>query len=68
MLYGGGVTRPPEFAVRFALCLWLGLAFAVAADEPVRVTKDSSFKQHLQWSPDGSRFLFTRIHEGKMAL
>jgi TolB protein len=36
--------------------------------EPVRLTADASFKQHLQWSPDGKRFLFTRIHQGKMAL
>ena len=36
--------------------------------EPVRLTKDGGFKQHLQWSPDGKRFLLTRIHEGKMAL
>src|SRR5436190_1076072 len=36
--------------------------------EPVRLTRDGGFKQHLQWSPDGKRFLFTRIHEGKMSL
>ncbi|HJZ56214.1 MAG TPA: hypothetical protein VKE74_14705 [Gemmataceae bacterium] len=35
---------------------------------PVRVTTDGSFKQNLQWSPDGKQFLFTRIHQGKMAL
>ena len=35
---------------------------------PQRLTTDGSFKQHLQWSPDGARFLFTRIHQGKMAL
>lgn len=35
---------------------------------PVRLTTDGSFKQHLQWSPDGKTLLFTRIHEGKMAL
>src|SRR5262249_11883669 len=34
----------------------------------VRVTTDGDFKQHLQWSPDGERFLFTRIHAGKMGL
>src|SRR5260370_31811768 len=34
----------------------------------VRLTRDGSFKQHLHWSPDGKRFLFTRIHEGKMGL
>ena len=38
------------------------------AADPVRVTSDGSFKQHLQWHPDGKTFLFTRIHQGKMAL
>jgi TolB protein len=36
--------------------------------ELARLTTDGSFKQHLQWSPDGKTLLFTRIHEGKMAL
>jgi TolB protein len=36
--------------------------------EPVRLTTDGDFKQHLQWSPDGSKILLTRIHEGQMAL
>lgn len=36
--------------------------------EPVRLTTDGSFKQHLAWSPDGKTLLFTRIHQGKMAL
>ena len=36
--------------------------------ELVRLTKDRDFKQHLQWSPDGKRFLFTRLHFGKMGL
>src|SRR6266850_102339 len=35
---------------------------------PQRLTNDGDFKQHLQWSPDGKRFLFTRIHAGKMGL
>src|SRR4029077_7764992 len=41
-----------------------------ADDEPkaTRLTKDGDFKQHLQWSPDGKRFLMTRIHESKMRL
>ena len=38
------------------------------APVPVRITRDGSFKQHLQWSPDGKQLLFTRIHQGKMAL
>ena len=33
-----------------------------------RLTRDGAFKQHLQWSPDGKRFLMTRLHKGKMAL
>ena len=49
------------------LCpLWLG-GRSLAA-KPTRLTTDGSFKQHLQWSPDGKKLLLTRIHEGKMAL
>jgi TolB protein len=33
-----------------------------------RLTRDGSFKQHLQWSPDGKRLLFTRLFKGKMGL
>src|SRR6516162_7874930 len=36
--------------------------------EPLRLTRDGDFKQHLVWSPDGKKFLFTRHHQGKMAL
>ncbi|HEY2785632.1 MAG TPA: hypothetical protein VGJ05_11745 [Fimbriiglobus sp.] len=36
--------------------------------DPVRLTTDGDFKQHLQYSPDGKQILFTRIHEGKMAV
>lgn len=49
------------------LCLPLGGLRAPAAD-PVRLTADGSFKQNLQWSPDGNTLLFTRIHQGKMSL
>jgi len=34
----------------------------------IKVTNDGSFKSHLAWSPDGSKLLFTRIHQGKMEL
>src|SRR5437762_64883 len=34
----------------------------------VRLTKHGGFKQHLAWSPDGKRFLLTRIHQGKMGI
>jgi len=44
------------------------LGSSVLGADPVRITTDASFKQHLQWSPDGKQFLFTRIHQGKMAL
>jgi len=36
--------------------------------EAAQLTSDGDFKQHLTWSPDGSKFLFTRIHGGKMGL
>jgi TolB protein len=40
-----------------------------APPAPVRrLTTDSSFKQHLQWSPDSLRLLMTRIHKGQMGL
>src|SRR5947199_5180597 len=48
------------------------LLLAVTAGEAppavTRLTRDGGFKQHLQWSPDGKRFLLTRIHEGHMGL
>lgn len=50
------------------LALMLNLCRPSPAAEPVRLTDDGSFKQHLQWSPDGKRLLFTRISQGKMAL
>src|SRR4026209_2354183 len=59
---------------RFTLRPWVltlaltpSTTFLIAA-EPLRLTTDGSFKQHLQWSPDGKTMLFTRIHQGEMAL
>ena len=49
------------------LCVVLAPASSICG-EPLRLTTDGSFKQHLQWSPDGKTLLFTRIHQGKMAL
>lgn len=46
----------------------LFLTSSLKAAEPTRLTTDGSFKQHLQWSPDGKTLLFTRIYQGKMAL
>jgi len=43
-------------------------ALPLLVAEPVQVTRDGDFKQHLAWSPDGKQFLFTRIHAGKMGL
>jgi TolB protein len=58
--------------LRAALPLLAALMAAAPsrAGEPaaVRLTRDGSFKQHLQWSPDGKRLLLTRIHKGKMGL
>ena len=33
-----------------------------------RLSHDGDYKQHLAWSPDGKKFLFTRVHRGKMGL
>ena len=49
------------------LCAVIAPASCICG-EPLRLTTDGSFKQHLQWSPDGKTLLFTRIYQGKMAL
>jgi TolB protein len=58
--------------MRVAIPLVLFLNFLCApralCGEPLQLTADGSFKQHLQWSPDGTTILFTRIHRGSMAL
>jgi TolB protein len=54
--------------LRIALVLMVIVSQPAAAAEPVRITADGSFKQHLQWSPDGKSFSLTRIHRGKMAV
>jgi TolB protein len=51
----------------------LAPAFPASAQDPpppaVQVSKiGGDFLQHLQWSPDGKRFLFTRLHGKSMAL
>src|SRR5258708_12920640 len=38
------------------------------SSDPVRLTTDGGFKQHLSWSPDGKRMLMTRIHDGQIGL
>src|SRR4051812_34839083 len=39
------------------------------AQEPRKISDfRGDFIQQLSWSPDGSKFLFTRIHQGKMGL
>src|SRR5438309_5028593 len=37
-------------------------------NDPLRLTKDPDFKQHLVWSPDGKKLLFTRLHAGRMGI
>jgi TolB protein len=48
----------------------VALAGVVRGDEPAvtRIAKIGDFVQHLSWSPDGKKFLFTRTHKGKMGL
>src|SRR5262245_33756774 len=55
-------------AVCLSLCLCVSVVSPCLSAEPLQLTKDGSFKQHLQWSPDGKTLLFTRIHQGKMGL
>src|SRR5947209_19172877 len=66
-----GAKRAAKPGRRLLLCVFLcalaPLREAFSA-EPVRLTTDGDFIQHLQWSPDGKKFLFTRIHAGKMGL
>ncbi|MSU79902.1 MAG: hypothetical protein EXS16_17660 [Gemmataceae bacterium] len=58
----------------FGLFIVALLAFAGGTDgQPIapkaqRLLKLPGFMQHLQWSPDGKKFLFTRIHAGTMGL
>ena len=55
-------------------CLVLGHSLVIGhsalgiCGEAARITRDGDFKQHLAWSPDGNKFLFTRIHKGKMGV
>jgi TolB protein len=39
-----------------------------AAQAPQRLARFRDFIQHLQWSPDGKQFLFTRVPPGKMGV
>src|SRR3954466_6833083 len=48
--------------------LWLAASTAEEAAPAGRLPHHGSFKQHLHFSPDGKRLLFTRIHKGKMGL
>ena len=64
------MNRPLAYSAVALLGLAVGVPDALGDEKPapVRLTTDGSFKQHLQWSPDGQTLLFTRIHQGKMAL
>src|SRR5437763_3544177 len=50
------------------LCSSVALSSDKPKDQPTRITKQRDFLQHLSWSPDGKKFLFTRIHKGQMGL
>lgn len=53
-----------------ALCFLIAPVANWSAPAPawLRLTEDGDYKAHLAWSPDASRIVFTRIHEGKMSL
>lgn len=46
----------------------LALLASVFLQDPRALTADGSWKGHLQWWPDGSRLLFTRIRQGRMEI
>jgi len=55
----------------FTIVVVLLVALNSAGQHPAPPSKVAVFRdfiQHLSWSPDGKRFLFTRIHAGKMGL
>src|ERR1022692_5214545 len=69
------VVQP--WLILFSLCVLFALCgenhFSAAQPgqkgKPTRVAKITGFIQHLQWSPDGKKFLFTRSNfGGKMGL
>jgi TolB protein len=51
-----------------AVCLLFLTLIPAQPAVPQKLTANRDFLQHLSWSPDGSHFLFTRIHKGHMAL
>jgi TolB protein len=60
------IMRRP-FLLSLCLCVSaLAPVFAQAA--PKKIAHFRDFIQHLSWSPDGKKFLFTRIHKGQMGL
>ena len=61
-------TERMQRAFAFLALLWVATFQASFAGEPVRVIEFRDFIQHLSWSPDGKKFLFTRIHGGKMGV
>ena len=64
--------KTSHFGIVIALALFFEIAGTSQEQKkpaPVqRVSKLGDFLQHVSWSPDGKRFLFTRIHKGKMGL
>src|SRR5438876_12165163 len=61
-------SRPIVWCLVLCHSLLFGNWSLVLGGEPLRLTKDRDFKQHLAWSPDGKKFLFTRLHAGKMGI
>src|SRR5260370_40258359 len=63
---------PLKTLILWTAPLWLLLCICVHLRSSVancrRVTHQRDFLQHLSWSPDGKRFLFTPLHAGKMGL
>lgn len=50
------------------LFFFLSLGHSPAQEKPQKIAHTRDFLQHLTWSPDGKKFLCTRIHKGQMGL
>src|SRR4051812_37534663 len=47
---------------------FLAVSSSTFGEPPRKVSELRDFIQHLSWSPDGKKFLFTRIHQRRMGL
>jgi len=64
----GCAGETPALRGVLAIAVLLLVVASAGGQSPSKIAVFRDFIQHLSWSPDGKRFLFTRIHAGKMGL